>query len=144
MTTKKTVRAKKVIKVEKAIPAEKITAPPIAMKKTYSSAIMVNDPIHQANDIFVERQVGSVTYNEATDEVTTHCMMPSYEALFNRFAGMTYYIETSDAPIPVIRTSGEQWMKNLFKAVSLKVHEERNITFWATEPAVINEEPVLL
>tara|TARA_Y100000310_G_scaffold143319_1_gene142690 strand:+ start:308 stop:739 length:432 start_codon:yes stop_codon:yes gene_type:complete len=137
--SKKTVTAI----VEKTVPAEKISVPPVVMKKTYSSAVMVNDPLPQANDIFVERQIGTVVYDEVTETVTTHCMMPNYEALFNRFSGMTYYVETNDAPIPMIRTDGEKWMKNLYKAISLKVNEERNITFWVTEPAVINEEPVL-
>ena len=137
MTTKKTVRAKKVIKAEKTIPAE------VVMKKTYSSAVMVNDPLPQANDIFVERQVGTVNYNEATDEVTAYCMIPSYEAMFNRFAQITYYIETNDAPIPITKSQGEYWMMNLHKALSLKVNEERNIVFWVTEPIVATEEPVI-
>ena len=117
--------------------------PPVVMKKTYSSAVMVNDPIHQANDIFVERQVGNVGYNEATGEVTTACMIPKYEAMFNRFANMTYYIETNDAPIPITKSQGEQWMKNLCNALSLTVNEERHIDFWVTEPIVVTEEPVI-
>ena len=133
MTTKKTAKKKTVVE-------EPVVIPTI---KTYTSAVMVNDPLPQANDIFVERQVGTVNYNEATNEVTTYCMIPRYEAMFNRFSRMTYYIETNDAPIPITKSNGEQWMKNLYNALSLKVNEERNISFWVTEPIIATEEPVI-
>ena len=115
----------------------------IKTTKLYSSAVMVKDPLPQASDIFVETQVGVVTYDEATDVVTTKCLLPRYEAMFNRFAGMTYYIETNDAPIPILKVSGEAWVKNLGSAISLLVNEERNITFWATKPEIVSEEPVM-
>jgi len=111
--------------------------------KTYSSAVMVNDPLPQASDLFVEKQVGAVSYNEATDTISTQCLIPMYDIMFKRFANMPYYIETNDAPLLIPIHTKEKWMKNLHRAISLIIQEERNIKFWVLEPEVINEEPIV-
>ena len=111
--------------------------------KTYSSTVMVNDPLSQASDLFVEKQVGAVSYNEATDTISTTCSIPMYDSMFKRFAKMPYYVETSDAPLLININTKEQWMKNLHRAISLMVQEERKVKFWVLEPVIINEEPIV-
>lgn len=116
--------------------------PKIETHKTYSIDIHVNDPLPQANDITVDISIGTVTYNEATDTISTNSNNPKYSSLFTRFSHMTYYLETEDAPIPMTRSLGKEWAMNLPNAIDLLVHPERNVRFFALAPVVINEEPI--
>ena len=65
-----------------------------------------------------------------------------YEALFNKFSQMSYYMKTDDAPAIVIRAAGKDWAMNLHRATNLLVNRNRNVSFFATEPKITNEEPI--
>ena len=148
----KTPRKRAAKKVEEPIqevveePVEEISVPEPEIKtnKTYSIEVHVNDPLPQANDITQDIIVGNVSYNEATDEVTTESVNPKYEAMFNHFSQISYYIETEDAPLVMTRSLGKDWALNLYKAIpnSLIVNERRGVKFFATEPQIASEEPI--
>ena len=124
---------KPVVKKEKEVKTHKI----------YSTDIHVNDPLPQANDVTIDISIGAVTYDEATDTVSTESNNPKYQALFNRFSRMPYMLETKDAPILITRTMEKEWAMNLHNAMDLLVHPERNIRFFAAAPVIINEEPII-
>ena len=111
--------------------------------KTYSIDIHVNDPLPQANDVTVDISIGAVTYDEATDTVSTESNNPKYQALFNRFSRMPYMLETKDAPLLITRGMEKEWVMNLHNAMDLLVHPERNIRFFASAPVIVNEEPII-
>ena len=129
-------------KVKEPVEEVVVPEPEIKTHKTYSIEIHVNDPLPQANDITVDLVIGSVTYEEATDTVYTSCHHPKYEALFNKFSQMSYYMKTDDAPAIVIRAAGKDWAMNLHRATNLLVNRNRNVSFFATEPKITNEEPI--
>ena len=141
-TTKKA--EKPVIEDAKAEVPEVIEEPKIKTHKVYAMEVHVNDPLPQANDITVDIVVGNVTYDEATDTVTTVSVSPKYEAMFNHFSQMSYYIETEDAPLVMTRSLGKEWALNLSKAIpaSLTVNERRRVRFFVTDPQIASEEPI--
>ena len=131
-------------KAEVEVPKKPVVKkePKIETHKTYSIDIHVNDPLPQANDITVDISIGTIQYDEATDIISTNSLSPKYNSLFNRLCNMTYYLETGDAPIPMTRSLGKEWVMNLHNAIELLVHPERNVKFFALAPVVINEEPI--
>ena len=131
------VEEKPVAKVKPVVKKEK----EIKTHKTYRLNIYVDDPLPQASDITVEICVGTVTYDEATDAVSTECLNPKYSALFNVFSNMTYEMETSDAPIQRLRSEGKEWVLNLPNALDLNVGRGRH--FFAKDVSIINEEPII-
>ena len=136
--------------VEKPVEEVVVEEPKVVMEpepqthKTYAIEIHVNDPLPQANDVTQDIVIGNVSYDEATDIITTSSMNPKYEAMFNHFSQMSYYIETDDAPLVMTRSLGRDWALNLWKAIpaSLTVNERRGVRFFATEPQIANEEPI--
>ena len=141
-TTKKVEKA--VVEYAKAEVPEVIKEPEIKTHKIYAMEVHVNDPLPQANDITVDIVVGNVTYDEATDMITTASVSPKYEAMFNHFDQMSYYIETDDAPLLMSRSLGKDWALNLPNAIpaSLTVNEARGVRFFATKAQIANEEPI--
>ena len=151
VATTKTTRKRTTKKVEKAVVEdakaevpEVIKEPEIKTHKIYAMEVHVNDPLPQANDITVDIVVGNVTYDEATDTITTASVNPKYEAMFNHFSRMSYYIETEDAPLVMTYSLGRDWALNLWKAIpeSLVVNERRGVRFFVTEPQIASEEPI--
>ena len=76
--------------------------------------------------------------------ITTASVSPKYEAMFNHFDQMSYYIETDDAPLLMSRSLGKDWALNLPNAIpaSLTVNEARGVRFFATKAQIANEEPI--
>ena len=146
----KTARKQTVQKVEEPVEEVVVEEPEVVVEpepqtyKTYSIEIHVNDPLPQANDVTVDIIVGQVTYDEATDMITTASVSPKYEAMFNHFDQMSYYIETDDAPLLMSRSLGKDWALNLPNAIpaSLTVNEARGVRFFATKAQIANEEPI--
>ena len=144
MPAKKASPSKKAVTatVEKTVPAEKISVPPVVTKKIYTIKIMVKEPLrHVADDIFVDKPIGAVTYNEFTGDVEANCGNPRYDTLFKEVTQKSYKIETDDAPATVVRSLDEpRWAMNLANAIDLRTTSP--LICYALEPEIVSEEIV--